>query len=143
MKNILILFSLVVLLSGFTLFSGKYKEIKDRNGIITIPVSDIKSEKATFYEYDYRGKKIKFFLLKTKDGMLKAAFDACDVCYPAKKGYSQSGDYMICNNCGLKFHITKIGLYKGGCNPSPLNFKLEKGGIIITVNELVSHYNYF
>jgi len=142
MKNILI-FLILIFTFGFTFFGDNYKELHDKNGFIMIPTSDVKNEKATFYKYNYKGKNIKFFLLKTKDGKIRAAFDACDVCYPAKKGYSQTNDFMICNNCGMKFHISRIGDFRGGCNPSPLKFNLEKDYIKISVTELATHYNYF
>lgn len=108
MRNILI-FLILTLTSGFTFFGDNYKKLHDNNGFIMIPTRDIKNEKATFYSYDYKGKNIKFFLLKTNDGKIRAAFDACGVCYPARKGYSQTNNFMICNSCGQKFHITRIG----------------------------------
>lgn len=143
MKNILLVSFFVIFLSGFTIFNGKYKDVKENRGVISIPTGDITSEKAVFYKYNFKGKDIKFFFLRTKDGTIRAAFDACDVCYPAKKGYSQSSDFMVCNNCGQKFHVSGIGLFRGGCNPSPLNFKVDKGFISVSLNELLSHYNYF
>ncbi len=143
MKNILLLSFLVIFSSGFTIFSGKYKDVKEKSGVISVPIGDITSEKAVFYKYNLKGKEIKFFFLRSKEGTIRAAFDACDVCYPARKGYSQSGDFMVCNNCGQKFHVSGIGLLRGGCNPSPLNFKIDKGFINITLNELLTHYNYF
>ena len=63
--------------------------------------------------------------MQSKDGEYRAAFDACDVCYPNKKGYTQQGDLMVCNNCGLQFESTKINEVKGGCNPSPIERTLE------------------
>jgi uncharacterized membrane protein len=92
-----------------------------------IPISDVDDGKAHFYEYNYNGKIIKYFILKSSDGIIRAAFDACDICYEAGKGYSQQGDYMVCNNCGQKFLSTKINEEKGGCNPAPLDRTVEDG----------------
>jgi hypothetical protein len=36
---------------------------------------------------------IRYFILKSSDGIIRAAFDACDVCWPAGKGYFQDGDH--------------------------------------------------
>jgi len=47
--------------------------------------------------------------VKDKQGNVHIAFDACDVCYEAKKGYKQDGDVMQCINCGKTFSITSIG----------------------------------
>lgn len=91
-----------------------------------IPVSEINEGKAHFYKYDsITGKVIRFFVLKSRDGIFRAAFDACDVCFEAKKGYMQEGDYMICNNCGRKFESTRINIEQGGCNPAPLARTME------------------
>jgi len=54
--------------------------------------------------------------VKSADGMIRAAFDACDVCFRGKKGYVQRGDIMICAKCGMKFRTDKINEVKGGCN---------------------------
>jgi len=55
--------------------------------------------------------------VKDKFGTVHVAFDACDVCYEAKKGYKQNGDVMLCLNCGKTFSITSIGIDNtvGGC----------------------------
>jgi hypothetical protein len=46
--------------------------------------------------------------MKSADGVIRAAYDACDVCYRERKGYHQEGDDMVCNNCGRHFPSTSI-----------------------------------
>jgi uncharacterized membrane protein len=61
------------------------------------------------------------------------------VCYPEKKGYRQEGNYMVCNNCGLKFAINGIGTenkVSGGCWPGYLPSKIEGQYIIIEKESL-------
>jgi uncharacterized membrane protein len=87
---------------------------------IKIPVSDVNDGDAHYYSYNSDGVKIRYFLLESNDGTIRAAFDTCDVCYSAKKGYRQEGDQMVCNNCGQRFDSNKINVEKGGCNPAPL-----------------------
>lgn len=98
----------------------KYSKLKPSDGKIVIPVKDVNDGNAHYYTVTAGDKEIKFFLIKSKDGIIRAAFDACDVCYPEKKGYRQDGDFVVCNNCGQKFHSSRINVFKGGCNPSPL-----------------------
>ncbi|MFH1722801.1 MAG: DUF2318 domain-containing protein [Candidatus Altiarchaeota archaeon] len=91
-----------------------------------IPISKINDGIAHFYEYpSSTGKTIRFFVLKSKDGIIRAAFDACDVCFREGKGYRQEGDFMVCNNCGQRFASDKINEIKGGCNPAPLDRHVE------------------
>jgi len=105
---------------------------------ITIPLSEI-TETAKFYEYDSSGTKIRFFAIKAKDGSIKTAFDACDVCFGSKKGYRQEGNNMICNNCGNKYPISGLGtknLGGGGCWPGYLPSKIQGESLIIENSKL-------
>jgi uncharacterized membrane protein len=95
---------------------------------VWISLSDI-SENAGFYEYDSGGVKVKYIAVKGSDGVVRTAFDACEVCYRAKKGYSQAGTDLVCNNCGLKFAIDGLGTKnKGqGCWPAYLPNEVKDG----------------
>ncbi|MFX0114338.1 MAG: Fe-S-containing protein, partial [Candidatus Hodarchaeota archaeon] len=57
------------------------------------------STKAQFFQYNSGGTSIKYFVVIGSDDGFHIAFDACDVCYESKKGYSQNGNKMHCNNC--------------------------------------------
>ena len=105
---------------------------------IKIPLSQV-SEKAEWFEYKSGGKTIKYFVVKAKDGSIKTAFDACDVCYGSKKGYRQQGDDMICNNCGNYYAISGLGtknLKGGGCWPGYLLNRVEGDYLIIKQKDL-------
>ncbi len=86
---------------------------------------------------------IRYFILKSSDGVIRAAFDACDVCWPANKGYYQEDDYMVCRNCGRKFASVLVNEVKGGCNPAPLNRIMENGQVIIQVKDILEGKQYF
>lgn len=86
---------------------------------------------------------INFFILKSSDGVIRAAFDACDVCWPAGKGYYQEGDNMVCRNCGRRFASSLINVEKGGCNPAPLTRKVENGKLVIQIADLLEGKQYF
>lgn len=146
MKNITRLLFIIALMTAVAACgtSGdKYSSVKPENGVITIPVNTVDDGEAHYYSIDVGGKNIKFFVLKSNDGVIRAAFDACDVCFPEKKGYRQEGDYMICNNCGQKFHESRINIVKGGCNPSPLHREQKDGNLIITINDVLTGSRYF
>jgi uncharacterized membrane protein len=106
-------------------------------------VSDLKDGKAHFYTIKAGGKTVNFFVMKSSDGIIRAAFDACDVCYREKKGYREEGDYMVCNNCGQRFPSRKINEVKGGCNPSPLNRTIVGNNVVLKVNDIQSGAFYF
>ena len=117
-------------------WASKHQQVKAKNGYVRIPINQINDGKAHHFSYKAEGLTIKFFVVRSSDGILRAAFDACDVCFPKRKGYSQFGDFMICNNCGQKFHSTRINVVKGGCNPAPLNRRTEGDDLVITVADI-------
>lgn len=128
---------LSVILSGGG--EQQFDAVAADNGIVRIPVSAVSDGKAHYYTYNG----INFFMLKSSDGVIRAAFDACDVCFPAKKGYRQEGDYMVCNNCGQRFASVNINVLKGGCNPAPLERTVEGNTVVVKVSDIETGRKYF
>jgi uncharacterized membrane protein len=111
---------------------------------VTYPEQTFANGKAQHFTYKTEdGVSIRYFILKSADGVIRAAFDACNVCWPANKGYSQKGDVMVCNNCGRQFLSTRINEVHGGCNPAALNRKVERGTVVINVADLLKGKRYF
>ena len=105
--------------------------------------SDLDDGGARHYTYMYGSLPIEFFLLESRDGVVRAAFNACDVCYGARRGYQQSGDLMVCVNCGRRFASNRINVEQGGCNPAPLDRRIEGEYVVIDVEDIVRGYRYF
>lgn len=113
-------------------------------GDVRIPLTEVADGDAKFFDYKLStGKPARFFVLKSSDGAYRAALDACDVCYHAKKGYRQDGDEMVCNNCGLKFPSNRINEVSGGCNPVGLPRTVEGDHLVIKASELEKRAQYF
>ncbi len=132
---------------GFALFRAPSTTVSASPGeaqAMTFPLSTFDDGKAKYYSYKApSGKDIKFFVLRSSDGVVRAAFDACDVCYASKKGYRQEGDFMVCNNCGQRFASTRINEVKGGCNPAPLSRRIDGSNLVIAVADVVTGGWYF
>ena len=130
--------------SGHAFFGfGSYETVEPVDDVVTIPVADVDDGMAHHFQLKKDGFEVKFFLLQSNDGVIRAAFDACDVCFREKKGYSQDGDFMICNNCGMRFHESRINVVKGGCNPSPLARTYDENVVTITVRDIMAGRGYF
>jgi uncharacterized membrane protein len=112
-------------------------------GDVTLPVAQVNDGKAHFYTYDVNGTTVKYFVLASTDGTVRAALDACEVCYPQKKGYQQSGDAMQCNNCGKTFPSAKINVVTGGCNPIPLKRTVSGDNLVIAASSLQAGQQFF
>ena len=122
---------------NFPLGKGKFKKLNPKNGVVSIPVKKISDGKAHYFQVKSGdGLDVKFFTLKSRDNIIRAAVDACDVCYKAGKGYIQTGDFMLCENCGQRFASNRINVIKGGCNPAPLERNIVGKNLVITMDEI-------
>jgi hypothetical protein len=120
-----------------------YPAVVAENGAVRLDLATFDDHQAHHYTYMHQGRPIEFFVLKSQDGVVHAAFNACDVCFESRKGYVQEGDYMICNNCGRRFPADQINVVHGGCNPSPLTRTVEGDMLVIQVQDIVKGQPYF
>ena len=139
---------LVVAVAGFfTLSTGgeaeHYAGVKSVNGEVRLDLNSVDDGQAHYFKYTSTKGDIPFFVIKSVDGVMRAAFDACDVCYREKKGYRQEGDMMICNNCNMQFKSDLINVVKGGCNPAPLTRRIEGGQLVINGHDILKGAWYF
>ncbi|HYC20007.1 MAG TPA: DUF2318 domain-containing protein [Candidatus Bathyarchaeia archaeon] len=117
-------------------------DLSPAQGVVKIPLSSI-TNTLSFYTYESNGTAIKFFAVKGTDGNVHVAFDTCDVCGP--KGYKQSGNDVVCNNCGKHFAINTIGTanVSGGCSPSHLPVNISGNSVIVKTSDLVTKESAF
>jgi len=135
--TVITIISFVTISSALTLSGLKAKTLTPEKGVLTIPTKKINDGKAHYFKVKSdTGTKVTFFVLKSSDGVIRAAIDACDVCYRSGKGYVQDGDYMVCTNCGRKFASNRINDVKGGCNPAPLNRKIVGSNLVISMADI-------
>lgn len=149
----------ILLVGGIRMFSGDndrsasislsgagepaFQEVA-RGESISIALADVADGKAKFYSYKAAdGRDVKFFVIKSSDGVYRAALDTCDVCYRAKKGYVQQGDQMVCRKCGQSFPSALVNEVSGGCNPVPLERTVEDGKLVIAASTLEGGKAYF
>ncbi len=128
---------------AFLGFGGKHEAVQLKNGAAVLPISALADGKAHFYSAGVNGKTVRFFLVKDPAGGVRAAFDACDVCWREHKGYTQDGASMVCSNCGQAFPIARIGTVQGGCNPAPLVFSADAKSVTLQAADLAAGLGYF
>ncbi len=110
-----------------------------QNGRIELDAELFSDNNARFYNIGMPdGKIIYFFVVKDKNGIYRAAANACQVCFSSHKGFHQEGNEIVCNNCGNRYPIEKIATEKGGCNPGPINpdLPVKNGKITISQSEI-------
>lgn len=122
---------------------GKHRMVSVNAGLVSLALADVNDGKAHFYSVKTPTCNIDFFVVKSHDGVIRTAFDTCDVCYREKKGYRQEGDVMVCNNCNQQFKTELVNEVKGGCNPAPLASRIEGDRLVINVADLTQGSPYF
>jgi len=136
----------ILALAGILFFLSEVKGAAAAKPAVEVvyPVKDFQNGDAQFYSYPAgNGVTIKYFILKSSDGVIRAAFDACDVCFQAGRGYEQKGDFMVCKNCGRRFASVRINVVEGGCNPAPLVREVRGDKLIIQVKDILEGKQFF
>jgi uncharacterized membrane protein len=129
--------SLGLVPGAWALFGPRIDTLTPENDVLKISLSDIDDGKAHYFKVTAdSGTLVTFFTLKSRDGVIRAAIDACDVCYRSGKGYVQDGDFMVCTNCGQRFASSRINVVKGGCNPAPLNRQIDGKHLLISMADI-------
>lgn len=93
----------------------------NENGDFVINETEINDE-ITFYNVVVNNVDVQLIIVRASDGTIRTVFNTCQVCNPSPQAYFvREGDYLVCQNCGNKYHIDKLGLERGGCNPIPIS----------------------
>ena len=105
---------------------------------VFIPAGQPGGEAKFFSFTTARGVTVRFFAILDGTGKIHVAFDACDVCYQAKKGYRVVSGFAVCNNCGSRFPLAAIGRdnQTGGCWPSFLPVTVSGASVAVRVADL-------
>jgi uncharacterized membrane protein len=106
--------------------------------VIEIPLSKLIRGATEFFCYrDGAGERIRFILARDADGRVDAVFDACQQCYTFRKGYTVSGDYVICRLCGNRYRVSGMRSGRASCVPVPLPVDRKGDKVEVRVADLV------
>lgn len=95
-------------------------QVIDQGGSLVIAADNI-TTKASFYPVEVDGVQMEVLALKDSKGKIRTAFNTCQVCYSSGNGYYvQTGNYLVCQNCGNRFASSQVEVESGGCNPWPI-----------------------
>jgi len=84
---------------------------------LIIQTADI-TRNALFFPVEIEGRQMEVIAVKTPDGKIRTAFNACQVCYKLGKGYYVQVDTMlVCQRCKKRYRMEVIETKTGGCNP--------------------------
>ncbi len=104
------------------------KQVAFENGAVRIPAADVSDGMLHRFVVADQGSQVRFIIIEKPDKTLATAYDACEIC--GTQGYTQKGEEVICRNCASDIVIASIGTH-GGCNPIPLESRMEAGMVVI------------
>ncbi|MDQ6665006.1 MAG: Fe-S-containing protein [Acidobacteriota bacterium] len=114
--------------------------IEVSGGEARIPVSEVSDGNLHRFAVVSEGVTVRIIVIERPDKTLATAFDACEIC--GNQGYYQKGLNVICRNCASAIFIPSIGVH-GGCNPIPLESKVENGQLILPAAKLFAGVRLF
>jgi high-affinity iron transporter len=106
-------------------------EVSAPNGEIRIPLGDLADGK--LHRFILRGSHVRFIVLRTEQGKVVSAFDACEIC--GSQGYVQESGKLICLNCSADINTATLG-QTGGCNPIVLSSRIEANQFVVRAEDL-------
>jgi len=129
--TILLAVMLVITSIGGYLVIGKSSPTANQKATIVstngIEIIKANIDKPTFFKYEVNGKPMEVVAVKDANGIIRVAYNTCQVCHDSGKGYYKAeGSFLICQNCKNAFKYNEVGVSKGGCNPIPIEGKIDE-----------------
>jgi len=115
-------------------------ELTVADGVSRIPVSAVSDGMLHRFAIKSDGVTVRVIAIRRPDQSIVVAFDACEIC--GSQGYYQKGPNVICKNCASAINIPTIG-QGGGCNPIPLESRVEGDQIVIPADKLLAGSKHF
>ena len=104
------------------------RPVEFENGAVHVSAAAVSDGNLHRFVVEDQGVKVRFLVVQKPDQSLAIALDACAIC--GTKGFYQKAHEVICLNCASDILISSIGT-AGGCNPIPLQWRMENGSVVI------------
>lgn len=115
-----ILFCLVSFMILVLAFGVSFAQEENQNKDLVIPLEKITKD-AYFVPTEVDGTKMEIIAVRDSKGEVRTAFNTCQVCNGSERAYyKQEGNFLVCQNCGNRFSMDRVGVSAGGCNPYPI-----------------------
>ena len=148
--GVCVIFSLILMTISSS--AGSYVANKQAEIVPAIPVVaeknsvDVNLEQINdghLHRFVYRastGENVRYIVILKGGSAYGVGLDACEIC--GATGYFERDNQVICKLCDVQMNKATIGT-KGGCNPIPIEYKIEDGKLKISQNELEKNAKIF
>ena len=110
------------------------------NGVAHIPTAQLADHKLHHYAALEDGAQVRLIAILDSTDTVRVGLDACVIC--GAQGYYQSGQNVICRNCGSAIYVPTIG-QAGGCNPIHIDYLVQGDSVMISQSSLAAAARYF
>jgi high-affinity iron transporter len=110
------------------------------NGVAHIPTAQLADHKLHHYAAVEDGTEVRLIAILDSTDTVRVGLDACVIC--GAQGYYQSGQNVICRNCGSAIYVPTIG-QAGGCNPIHIDYLVQGDSVMISQSSLAAASRYF
>lgn len=116
----------------------------DDGGEVRLEVGDLGPGEVRFYRFlNYGNQEVRFFVGRDGDGTVHAAFDANELCFKQKRGYEHQDGWLVCRKCDKAFRLADVNAGGGGCQPVPVEHRLEGDTVVLTEPAILRGWRYF
>lgn len=139
----------LVLLGDYALEGGfsrsEFERVSPgRDGKVHIAVADLGPDQVRFYRFLNAGnQEVKFFVGRDADGSVQVGFDASEICYKRKRGFTPEDGWMVCNTCEKSFRLSHTNDDPGGCAPVALAHQIKDDDVVLTESDILAGWRYF
>lgn len=123
---------------------GHRRVSADADGVVRIDVADLGAGEVHFYQYlNPANQEVRFFVGRDKGGTVQVAFDANELCYKLGRGYQYQDGWLVCRKCEKAFRLAEVNAGGGGCQPIPLEHRLEGDTLVLQEDQILVGWRYF
>ena len=104
------------------------------NGSVDVDLEKIKDGHLHRFVYHASsGAQVRYIVILKGGSAYGVGLDACEIC--GATGYYERDNQVICKLCDVQMNKATIGT-RGGCNPIPIEYRIEEGKLKIPQSEL-------
>ena len=116
-------------------------EVTANEGSVDVDLEVIKD--GHLHRFVYRtssGEMVRYIVILKGGSAYGVGLDACEIC--GATGYYERDNQVICKLCDVQMNKATIGT-RGGCNPIPIEYKIEDGKLKVPQAELEKNARIF
>ena len=115
--------------------------VQASNGVVDVELEQIND--GHLHRFVYRassGEQVRYIVILKGGSAYGVGLDACEIC--GATGYYERENQVICKLCDVQMNKATIGT-RGGCNPIPIEYRIEEGKLRVPQSELEKNAQIF